>query len=203
MRGSPHPATTSPERPRVGGARGVRYLLRMNWRFSALDTRIFSGFVLAVSAGILSATLLSQYWGGLIPCELCIFERWPWTAAITISLLALLVGSRRSLPWVALILGLVFAAGSALAAYHVAVEQHWVAGPAACTATSTGAMTLEQMKAQIMGTAPVMCDEVQWSLGGISLAGWDLIAAFIMLVICLAVFVGARRAILSRRGARA
>lgn len=173
----------------------------MTWRRQALDTRVFSGFVLAVSAGILSATLLFQYWGGLIPCELCLLQRWPWTAAITISLLALFVGSRPSLPWVALILGLVYVAGVAFAAYHVGVEQHWIAGPTACTASPTGAMTLEQMKAQIMGTAPVMCDKVQWALGGVSLAGWNLIASFIMMAICFIAFVGAHRAVLRRRGA--
>jgi hypothetical protein len=40
-------------------------------------------------------------------------------------------------------------------------------------------------------------------LGGVSLAGWNLIASFIMTMICLAAFVGARGAILARRGARA
>jgi disulfide bond formation protein DsbB len=173
---------------------------RMNSRARWLTTRIFSGFVLAVSGGILAATLLSQYWGGLIPCELCILERWPWTAAITVSLLALFVGSRPALPWVALMLGLVFVAGVGLAAYHVGVEQHWLAGPSACTASPTGAMTLEQMKAQIMGTAPVMCDKVQWSLGGVSLAGWNLVASVIMAIFCFATFILARRAILARRG---
>ena len=55
---------------------------------------------------ILGAALLSQYWGGLAPCELCLLQRWPWLAAITIALVALLVGSRPALPWVALGLGL-------------------------------------------------------------------------------------------------
>lgn len=172
----------------------------MNWRAQVLTTRVFSGFVLAVSAGILGAALLSQYWGGLVPCELCLIERWPWVAAIAISLLALFAAGRPALPWVALLLGLVFAAGAVLAAYHVGVEQHWLAGPAACTASPTGAMTLEQMKAQIMGTAPVMCDKVQWSLGGVSLAGWNLIASLVMAILCVAAFVSARRAILARRG---
>ncbi|HEX5453443.1 MAG TPA: disulfide bond formation protein B [Stellaceae bacterium] len=172
----------------------------MNRQAQALTPRVFSGFVLAVSGGILGAALLSQYWGGLVPCELCLVERWPWVAAIAISLLALFVAGRPALPWVALTLSLVFAAGAALGAYHVGVEQHWLAGPAACTASPTGAMTLEQMKAQIMGTAPVMCDKVQWAPGGISLAGWNLIASLIMAILCIAAFVSARRAILARRG---
>jgi disulfide bond formation protein DsbB len=158
-----------------------------------LTTRSFAAFVLVASAGVLGAALLSQYWGGLMPCELCLLERWPWDAAAAIALIAVLVGSRPALPWVALLLLAVYAVGVALAFYHVGVEQHWFAGPTACTASTSGAMTLEEMKRQILGTAPVLCDQVQWSLFGVSLAGLNLLASMIMAAICAAVFVRARR----------
>src|ERR1700688_388392 len=111
-----------------------------------LTTRGFAGFVLMASAVVLGAALLSQYWGGLAPCELCILERWPWTAASLIALVALIAGSRTALPWVALVLAIVFAVGVAFAFYHVGVETQWFAGPSACTASATGPMTLEAMK---------------------------------------------------------
>src|SRR5215208_3095601 len=115
-----------------------------------LSIRAFAGFVLAASAVVLGAALLSQYWGGLAPCELCLLQRWPWGVAITISLVTVLVGGRAALPWVALILAVVFAASVAFAFYHLGVEQKWFAGPGACTASAGGAMTLEQMKQQIL-----------------------------------------------------
>ena len=90
--------------------------------------RSFPAFVLAASVVILGAALLSQYWGGLEPCELCLKERWPWVAAIAVGAMATLGGSRRGLPRVALLLTAVFAVGSALAFYHVGVERHWFAG---------------------------------------------------------------------------
>ena len=156
--------------------------------------RTFAGFVLIASAIVLGAALLSQYWGGLVPCELCLLQRWPWAAAITIALVALLVGgSRPALPRVALVLAVVYAVGVAFAAYHVGVEQHWWAGPTACAAPASGAMTLEAMKQQILGTPAVLCDQVQWSLFGVSLAGWNLLASLVMAAICLAVFAYARR----------
>jgi len=158
-----------------------------------LTTRAFAGFVLAASAIVLGIALLSQYWGGLAPCELCLMQRWPWGIAITISLVAVLVGARHALPWVAMVLAVVFAAGVVFAFYHVGVEQKWFAGPSACTASATGAMSLEQMKQQILGTAPVMCDRVQWSLFGVSLAGWNLLASLLMVAICACAFLQARR----------
>lgn len=158
-----------------------------------LTTRGFAGFVLAASAVVLGAALLSQYWGGLAPCELCLLQRWPWGVAITISLVTVLAGGRGGLPWVAAVLALVFAAGTVFAFYHLGVEQKWFAGPSACTASATGAMTLEQMKQQILGTAPVLCDRVQWSLFGVSLAGWNLLASLLMVAICAYALLQARR----------
>jgi disulfide bond formation protein DsbB len=157
-----------------------------------LTTRNFAGFVLLVSFAVLGTALLSQYWGGLAPCELCLLQRWPWGVAIAISLVALVVGNRPSLPWVALVLAIVFATGAVFAFYHVGVEQKWFAGPSACTAHGD-ATTLEEMKRQIIGTAPVLCDRVQWSLFGVSLAGWNLLASLAMAAICLWGFARTRR----------
>jgi len=157
-----------------------------------LSHRAFAGFVLMASAIVLGTALLSQYWGGLAPCELCLLQRWPWAAAIAISLVALIAGRGALLPWVALGLALIFVLGVVVAFYHVGVEQHWFAGPSACTASGGGAMTLEDMKRQILGTAPVLCDRVQWSLFGVSLAGWNLLASLGMAAICAAVFTRTR-----------
>jgi disulfide bond formation protein DsbB len=166
-----------------------------------LTTRMFAGFVLAASAIVLGTALLSQYWGGLAPCELCLMQRWPWTVAIVISLVVVLVGERAGLAWVPLLLGLVFAVSVVMAFYHVGVEQHWFAGPTACTASEGGAMTLEQMKQQILGTAPVLCDRPAWTLFGVSLAGWNLLASLIMTGCCIAAWLQAR-GFLARRDVR-
>src|SRR5438477_11988412 len=119
----------------------------------SLSTRAFAGFVLIASALVLGTALLSQYWGGLAPCELCLLQRWPWAAAIVISLVLVLVGERARLDWVALVLVLAFAVSVVFAFYHLGVEHHWFAGPSASTDASRGATTLEQMKQHIHGTA--------------------------------------------------
>jgi len=160
----------------------------------SLATRVFAGLVLVASAIVLGTALLSEYWGGLAPCELCLLQRLPWAAAIVISLIVLLVGERAPLSWVALVFAILFTISVVLAFYHVGVEQHWFAGPTACTAPASGAMTLEQMKQQILGTAPVLCDRPAWTLFGISMAGWNLLASLIMTGCCLtALLHGARR----------
>jgi len=154
--------------------------------------RTFAVFVLVASAAVMAVVLLSQYWGGLAPCELCLSERWPWDVAIVIAFVAAMVGSRSALPWVALLLAAVFAVGTALAFYHVGVEHHWFAGPSACTAAGGTPETLDALKAQLLHQQPVRCDEPAWTLYGISLAGWNFLASLIMTGICLVVFVRVR-----------
>src|SRR5215475_1540592 len=155
-------------------------------------TRAFTVFVLGASAVVLGGALLSQYWGGLAPCELCLLQRSPWAVAIVIGFVATMVGSRPAFPWVALLLAAVFVVSSGLALYHVGVEQHWFAGPTACSAAATAADTVEALKAQILRQQPVRCDEPAWSLWGISLAGWNLLASLVLGSLCLSVFVRLR-----------
>jgi disulfide bond formation protein DsbB len=149
-------------------------------------TRSFAGFVFVASALVLGAALLSQYWGGLAPCELCLKERWPWDAALLIAALCFLLSGRVPVGWPAGVLALIFAAGAALAFYHVGVEQHWFAGPSSCTTDATGAQTIDDLKKQLLATEPVLCDQVQWSLFGVSLAGFNLIASAVMAIVCIA-----------------
>ncbi|MBV9859031.1 MAG: disulfide bond formation protein B [Alphaproteobacteria bacterium] len=159
-----------------------------------VTTRMFAGFVLAASVIVLGGAFLSEYWGGLAPCELCLLQRWPWAAAITIAIVVLFVGNRPALPWVALLLGLVFLAGAGLAFYHLGVEQHWFPGPSACTGGSVHPKTVEEMRALILKAAPVQCDQVAWSLFGVSLAGWNLLASLVMAAGCAAMLSRRTRA---------
>jgi disulfide bond formation protein DsbB len=150
-----------------------------------LTTRLFAAFVLVASATVLGAALLSQYWGGLMPCELCLLQRWPWRIAILIAAALWLVGNRIPLIPAALVLTAVFFVSAGIAFYHVGVEQHWFAGPTACTASAGAAATsIEELRRQLLAAPVVMCDQVQWSLFGVSMAGWNLLVSMAMAGFC-------------------
>ena len=151
----------------------------------ALTTRQFAILVLVASVAVLGGAVLSQYWGGLTPCELCLLERAPWWTAIGIAVTTLLFTRQLALPLAAILLAVVFLASTALGFYHVGVEQHWFAGPTACTASGAGATSVDALRAQLVGKQPVMCDEVQWSLFRISMAGWNMIVSAILAACCV------------------
>ena len=138
--------------------------------------------VLAASLAVAVGALLFQYVGGLQPCELCLAERWPYYGAIAVAALALATGAPRAVWWVAL-LALIFLGSAGLAAYHVGVEQHWIAGPTACTGGASGAKSAEELMKFLSEQQPTRCDEVQWSLAGLSLAGWNLVISLVLLAV--------------------
>ena len=80
-----------------------------------------------------------------------------------------------------------------IAGYHVGVEQGWWTGTAECTGPAGEAKTLEELKAQIMATPVTRCDEVAFSLFGISMAGYNLL-------FCLVLAGFAARTLLRARG---
>ncbi|HLJ62997.1 MAG TPA: disulfide bond formation protein B [Stellaceae bacterium] len=140
-------------------------------------TRLTPLLILVPSLGVVGTALLSQYVGGLQPCELCELQRLPYYAVIALAILAL--WRPRLIPGFGLLAGLIFLVSAGLAFYHLGVEQHWFPGPSACTASGTAA-SIAELRAQILASRSVRCDEPQWALFGISLAGWNVLASLLL-----------------------
>ena len=102
------------------------------------DPRIAPLATLALSLATLAGAYGSQHWGGLRPCVLCLYQRWPWWIAAGLAVLALaLVRHRGARAGLLALAGVTLLAGGGIAVYHVGVEQHWWAGTASCGATVT------------------------------------------------------------------
>lgn len=131
---------------------------------------------------MLAAAFAFQYLGGLDPCVLCVYQRWPHAAAVAIGVVAL-VSARKSAPVaVALVaVAAALAASAGLAAYHVGVEQGWVEASAACTGSlADTADSIEALRRQILAASTARCDEPAWTFAGISMAGWNLLLSAVL-----------------------
>ena len=78
-----------------------------------------------------------------------------------------------------------FVLGAGLAAYHVGVEQGWFAPPGACSADLGAAKTVEELRRRIEAAPLARCTDVAWSLFGISMAGYNLIASLALAAFAL------------------
>ena len=137
--------------------------------------RLARWIALLLPAAVLAGAWGSQLIGGLHPCEMCHWQRWPHYAALVLAALAFVVGGpgvRRTLVAGAAAL---IAVSGAIGVFHAGVEYHWWQGITACSATGAGRETADQMLARILAAPVVRCDAAQWSLFGVSLAGWNAI----------------------------
>lgn len=128
------------------------------------------------SAVLLLGALAFQHLGGLAPCKLCLWQRWPHGAAILIGLAALALPGRL-LPVLG---GLAALATAGIGAYHTGVERGWWEGPATCTAPGAGDMSADAAFEQMMAAPLIRCDEVAWQMLGLSMASWNVVASLIL-----------------------
>ena len=133
----------------------------------------------AGSAALMMGALAFQYIGGLPPCKLCHWQRYPHIAAILIGALFTFVGAR-----ILIALGAVAAfATGAVGIYHTGVEKKWWEGPSTCTSGSIDGLSPDQLLDQIMNAPLVRCDEIAWQFMGLSMASWNAVISFGLMAI--------------------
>jgi disulfide bond formation protein DsbB len=140
---------------------------------------------LAIPALLLAGAYISEYGFGLFPCEMCWWQRWPHFAAVALAIISFVAAPRRL--WIALA-GFAILASGLIGGYHAGVEYGWWEGITTCAAAAGGS---GDALADIFAAPIVRCDEVQWSLFGISLAGFNFL---ISTAAAIAIFALLRKA---------
>ena len=139
-----------------------------------MNARLLQVLALAGSAGLLLGALAFQYVGGLAPCQMCIWQRWPHVVALGAAL-GFVIPSR---VWALLGAGGAGTSG-AIGVFHTGVERGWWEGITACSSGGNMAgLTPEQVLEQIMTAPVVRCDQVPWEMFGLSMASWNAVLSF-------------------------
>lgn len=130
---------------------------------------------LAAAAPLLA--MATERWGGLNPCLLCLWQRWPYWIGAGLALLALLLPRRLMLS----LAGIAILASGAVAMMHIGVEAHWWPSPLpGCAAPSAGgARSVEELMNSLAAAPAKPCDEPAYLIPGlpVSMAGMNLIYA--------------------------
>ena len=168
----------------------------MPTRFQDSQARLVFGALLAASVLILGAAFAFQLIGGLQPCELCLWQRYPYAVATGLAGIGIGLAragvARRVLAFLLLLCAVTFLTGAAIALFHVGVEQKWWQGTSACVAQISGVTTMEDFRQRLLAAPVVRCDEVAWSLFGLSMAGYNMLLS---LALGLASLAGTQRLI--------
>jgi disulfide bond formation protein DsbB len=141
---------------------------------------------LALPAVLLGGALGSQYLGGLVPCEMCMWQRYPLYAALVAAILAFALARTPLSRLLTLIAGLLIIGSGGIGLWQAGAEYHWWKGPEHCTSL-VGGSGADLLKA-ILAAPLIRCDQPQWTLFGISLAGFNALFSTIgglaVLILC-------------------
>lgn len=137
----------------------------------ALDRRNLILLAALGSAAMLLAAFAFQYVGGLAPCAMCLWQRWPHAAAVALGAL----GAVLPAAGLAILGGLTMLGNAGIALYHTGVERDWWQGPASCSGGGgdLSSMDMADLLNPDAGGGIVMCDEVAWEMLGLSMASWN------------------------------
>ena len=125
---------------------------------------------LGAPLALLGGALLSEHVGGLHPCEMCYWQRWPHGVAIAAAGLAFLFAAQsRNARLLTAFAAMAIAVSGAIGVFHAGVEYGWWEGLTRCSRGA--AMTFDEL----MKVPLIRCDQVQFSFIGVSMAGWNAI----------------------------
>jgi len=148
-------------------------------RMTMPTTRSVALATASAAALALAIALASEHWGGLAPCALCLWERWPYRVIVVLGLAAAVLprGPARALLWLAVLAAL---ADAAIATVHVGVEQQlWPSPLPECAAPRfSGGSIVDMLKA--MPAQPAKpCDSPNFLIPGLplSIAAMNLLYA--------------------------
>ena len=132
-------------------------------------------FLGLASLSLLIGAYSLEIFAKLEPCKLCIWQRWPHAIIVILALSGLGVIKNN---WMLLLICLSAIIGGTLGFYHTGVEQGWWSGPGGCSNQLGTKTDISNLTTMLLATPVVKCDQIAWSLLGISMAGWNSISSF-------------------------
>ncbi|MCK1385600.1 disulfide bond formation protein B [Bradyrhizobium sp. 21] len=143
--------------------------------------------VTLIAAATIAGAWFFQLVLGIVPCPLCLEQRYAYYLAIPLGLLIALAargGAPRPLLLAGLaILALASLANAGLGTYHAGVEWGFWKGPTDCSGPVVNLGSATDLLSRLDSVKVVRCDEVQWRFLGLSLAGYNLLISLLMAAI--------------------
>lgn len=122
--------------------------------------------------GMFVASIIAEHVFNLLPCSMCMYQRYMHFAIGALGLMIYHIPHRVSV----LIVSMAFLGSAGLAGYHVGIEHGVFPAPKSC-GQAMKADSIEELRAKLLNRPTVRCDKPAWTLGGISMAGYNFLAS--------------------------
>ncbi len=149
-----------------------KYLMKLIEKYYFLIVFIASSCIL-ISAYIL------EFFFNHPPCNLCEYQRVPYFLLLFISLISLKI-KKIQIKFVALIC---FVSSFIISGFHSLVERKLVEFDIGCTSTGSDIDNIEDLRNFLEQTPLIKCDEISFSILGLSLANLNFVISALLIMI--------------------
>jgi disulfide bond formation protein DsbB len=143
----------------------------------------YAGFV---SISMLGMAHFFETFMKLYPCPLCLHQREVYWVAFGVSAVAIVVRKFYFNPAFSrafdALLAVIFLAGAVIAGFHAGVELHFWKGLPECSGAGSEKLSEDLLSALSKPMNVPKCEDVAWSLFGISMAGWNMILSIMLAI---------------------
>jgi|TARA_B110000116_G_C16740070_1_gene538058 disulfide bond formation protein DsbB len=136
-------------------------------------------FLLSITA--IGSALIAEYFFDLAPCKMCLKQRHPYYAIITLIIIFYLFGLTKKI-YLLILFELSTIYGLFYSLWHVGVEKKILAGPESCSGTLSKITSLKSLKEQITNQAIVSCTDITWTILGLSAASINSLLLLFILI---------------------
>ena len=148
----------------------MNYIIR-NWAVI-----IFSLCIVAISSA-----LIAEYIFHILPCQMCLNQRYSYYFIISIFIVFYFINKTSSI-WLYTFTELAILYGLFYSVWHVGIEQNLLTGPSSCSGKLREAYSVSDLKEQILNHAVINCNEISWSVLGLSAATLNSLLLFLLLL---------------------
>ena len=147
-------------------------MVKRNWFF----------VVFFISIIALGSALIAEFLFNLEPCKLCLKQREPYYIFILIFLIFLIFKFQIKI-WFYASIQIVSLYGLFYSIWHVGIENKILSGPSGCSTGLSLSKNTIALKEQILSKAVINCEDVIWSIFGLSAATINSLLLFLIFII--------------------
>ena len=148
----------------------MRYLIRY-WAITV--------FLLSVLA--IANALIAEFFFHILPCEMCYKQRYPYYFLISIFIVFYFINKTSNI-WLYVLTELAVLYGLFYSVWHIGIEQNLLTGPSNCSGRLEGTNSVSDLKEQILNQDIINCNEISWSMLGLSAATLNSILLSLLLL---------------------
>ena len=138
--------------------------------------------LMLISVIALGTAFIAEYYFDLAPCEMCLKQREPYYVIIVGFIIFLSLKFQYSI-WFYIGVQIITIYGLFYSIWHVGIENKLVSGPAGCSSGLDIADNLTNLKEQILSKPVLNCEDVAWSIFGLSAASINSLLLFLIFII--------------------